>query len=159
MANKDDAAPTVRFRGTVRLNGKTATGFEVPADAVESLGGGKRAAVRVRIGDHTYPSSAAVMGGRFMLPLSAEHREATGLSAGDAADVELTLDTSPRVVEVPADLAAALAENPVAKDSFDTLSYSVRQWHVLSVEGAKTQSTRERRIAKSVAMLAEHRKR
>ena len=159
MANENEAAPTARFRGTVQLNGKTATGFEVPADAVETLGGGKRAAVRVRIGDHTYPSSVAVMGGRFMLPLSAEHRAATGLSAGDTADVELTLDTAPRVVEVPSDLAAALAENPVAKDFFDTLSYSVQSWHVQSVEGAKTQATRDRRIAKSVAMLAEHRKR
>lgn len=159
MANKDDAAPTVRFRGTVLLSGKTATGFEVPPEVVETLGSGRRPAVQVRIGGHTYPSTVAAMGGRFMLPLSAERREATGLSAGDTADVELTLDTAPREIEVPGDFAAALAANPVAKDFFDTLSYSVRQWHVLSVDGAKTQATRERRITKSVGMLAEHRKR
>lgn len=154
-----DEAATATFRTTVELGGRTATGFEVPADVVESLGSGRRPPVEVVIGEHTYRSTVAVMGGRFMVPLSAENREAAGLAAGDEVTVRLTLDTAPRVVEVPDDFAAALAAEPVAAAFFDTLSYSLQRWHVLSVEGAKTQATRDRRIAKSVGMLAEHRRR
>jgi uncharacterized protein YdeI (YjbR/CyaY-like superfamily) len=68
-------------------------------------------------------------------------------------DVRLELDTEPREVEVPADLAAALATNPTAAAAFDKLSYSNRLRHVLGVEDAKTAETRERRIAKTVATL------
>jgi uncharacterized protein YdeI (YjbR/CyaY-like superfamily) len=47
----------VKFRGTVLLGGKTATGIEVPAEVVDGLGASKRPAVRVRIGAYTYRSS------------------------------------------------------------------------------------------------------
>lgn len=154
-----EAAPSVSFRTAVELAGKTATGLEVPASAVADLGQGKRPAVQVSIGRHTYRSTIAVMDGRYMVPLSAENRKGASVAAGDVVDVVLTLDTEPRVVEVPADFATALTADPVAKEFFDSLSYSNQRWHVLSVEGAKTEATRERRIAKSVGMLAEHRKR
>jgi uncharacterized protein YdeI (YjbR/CyaY-like superfamily) len=107
----------------------------------------------VTVGGHTYRSTVAVMGGRYMLPLSAENRTAAGLSAGDAADVELELDTAPRVVEVPADLAAALDAEPAARAAFDALNYSNQRRHTLSVEGAKTDATRTRRVAKVVETL------
>ena len=147
------------FRATIEQGGKTATGIEVPAGAVEALGAGKRPKVRVTIGGHTYRSSIASMGGRFMLPVSAEVREAAGVAAGDVVDVTLELDTSPRTVEVPPDLAEALAEHAEAKVFFDGLSYSAQRWHVLSIEGAKTPETRQRRVEKSVAMLREGRAR
>ncbi|UYM04696.1 YdeI/OmpD-associated family protein [Solicola gregarius] len=151
--------PTARFRVKLEQSGKTATGFVVPDDAVEALGNGKRPPVVVEINGHTYRNTVAVMGGRYMVGVSAENRAASGAAAGDEVDVTLTLDTRPREVTVPADLAAALAENPTAQAFFDTLSYSIKRWHVESIEGAKTAATRERRISKSVAMLAEHRKR
>jgi hypothetical protein len=146
-------AGTTRFSTTVELGGRTATGFEVPPEVVETLGAGKRPAVTVTVGGHTYRSTVAVMGGRYMLPLSAENRTAAGLSAGDAADVELELDTAPRVVEVPADLAAALDAEPAARAAFDALNYSNQRRHTLSVEGAKTDATRTRRVAKVVETL------
>jgi hypothetical protein len=146
-------AGTTRFSTTVELGGRTATGFEVPPDVVDALGAGKRPAVTVTVGGHTYRSTVAVMGGRYMLPLSAENRTAAGLSAGDAADVELELDTAPRVVEVPADLAAALDAEPAARAAFDALNYSNQRRHALSVEGAKTEATRTRRVAKVVETL------
>jgi hypothetical protein len=144
---------TTRFSTTVELGGRTATGFEVPPEVVDTLGAGKRPAVTVTVGGHTYRSTVAVMGGRYMLPLSAENRTAAGLSAGDAADVELELDTAPRVVEVPADLAAALDAEPAARAAFDALNYSNQRRHTLSVEGAKTDATRTRRVAKVVETL------
>ena len=74
-------------------------------------------------------------------------------------DVDIELDTAPREVRAPADLAAALDAEPAARRTFDGLSYSNRSWHVLQVEGAKTDETRQRRIAKSVDILKQGRAR
>ena len=147
----------MRFRTTVRQAGKTATGFEVPQEIMDALGPAKRKAVLVTIGGYSYRSTVAPMGGKLMLPLSAEHRAGAGIAAGDEVDVDLTLDTEPRAVTVPADFAAALDADPAAKTYFDSLAYSHRQRWVLSVEGAKTAQTRERRIAKAVESLKEGR--
>lgn len=143
----------MRFRTTIELGGKTATGFAVPGQVMDELGAGKRPAVTVHIGDHTYRSTVATMDGRSMVPLSAANRAAAGLAAGDEVEVELELDTRPRTVELPADLAAALAAEPAALELFSGASYSDRRWHVLNVEGAKKPETRQRRIEKAVAML------
>ena len=143
----------MRFRTTLLQTGKTATGMEVPAEVVDALGGGKRPAVRVTINGYTYRSTVAVMGGTYMVGVSAENRAGAGVAGGNEIDVELELDTAPRVLAIPADFAAALEAEPEAQRFFDSLSYSNRQWHVLSVEGAKTDETRQRRIAKSVELL------
>ena len=74
-------------------------------------------------------------------------------------EVEIQLDAAPREVTVPADLAAALDAEPEARRRFDGLSYSNKSWHVLQVESAKTDETRQRRIAKSVDMLRQGRAR
>lgn len=143
----------MRFQTVLQLNGKTATGFVVPPEIVEELGSGKRPAVIVRIGAHSYRSTIATMSGQYMVGLSAENRAAAGVAAGDRIEVELELDTAPRKVVVPADLAAALARDPAAKARFDALSYSGKRQHTLSVEGAKTEATRQRRIEKAIASL------
>jgi hypothetical protein len=133
--------------------GKTATGIRVPAEVVETLGKGKRPAVRVTINGHTYRSTVAVMGGAYTVGVSAENRAA----AGDEVDVDIELDTEPREVAVPPDFTAALDRAPDARRFFDGLSPSRRQWHVASVEGAMGAETRQRRIEKSVAMCREGR--
>lgn len=147
----------MRFRTVVRLGGKTGTGIPAPAEVVEGLGRGKRPAVRVTIDGYTYRSTVAPMGGEYMLPLSAEHRAGAGVVAGDEVDVELALDTEPREVVVPPDLAEALDRYPAARRAFDGLSYSHRQRHVLAIEGAKTAETRRRRIARAVETLRDGR--
>ena len=144
----------MRFRATLETEGKTATGINVPAEVVEALGAGKRPRVTVTINGHSYRSSVAVLGGRYMLGVSAENRAAAGVQGGDTVDVELELDTAPREVVVPSDLAAALAAEPAAQATFDGLSYSNKSWHVLQVSGAKSDETRQRRIARSVEALA-----
>ncbi len=143
----------MKFRATIQLNGKTATGIPVPAAVVEELGKGKRPPVHVTIGDHTYRSTVAAYGDVFMLPLSGENRGAAGVAAGDEVEVELRLDTEPREVTVPPDFAEALKGDVDAGRFFAGLSFSKQQWHVLSIEGAKTPETRQRRIDKSIAML------
>jgi hypothetical protein len=127
----------------------------VPAEVVDALGSGKRPAVRVTIGPHTYRSTVAPRGGVFLIPLSAENRAAAGVAAGDEVEVSVELDTEPREVAVPADLAAALADDGVARSAFDRLPYSHRLRHVLAVEGAKAPETRRRRVEKALDMLRE----
>ena len=143
----------MKFRTTILTTGKTAAGIRVPEEVVTGLGGGKRAPVRVTINGYTYRSSLAVVDGAPMVGVSAEHRAGAGVAGGDEVDVNMQLDTAPREVTVPADLAAALDAEPAARATFDRLSYSNRSWHVLSVSGAKTDETRQRRIAKSVEAL------
>ncbi len=148
----------MKFRAVLQSNGKTATGIEVPVDVVEGLGSGRKPAVTVTLnGGHTYRSSVGSMGGVFMLPVSAEHRAAAGVAAGDVVDVQLELDTEPRELVVPADLSAALDADPTARAFFDGLSYSNKRRHVLAIDGAKTEETRQRRIAKAVSMFGESR--
>ena len=144
----------MRFRTTIRQTGKTAMGFEIPADVVEGLGAGKRPPVRVTINGYTYRNTVAVMQGRFMIGVSSEHRGPARVTGGDEVDIDLELDTAPREITVPPDFAAALDAEPAARRTFDALSYSNKSWHTLQIEGAKAPETRARRIEKSVATLA-----
>jgi hypothetical protein len=144
----------MRFHATLELGGKTATGIHVPDEVVAALGSSRRPPVRVTLGQHTYRTTVASMRGRFLVPVSAAVREAAGVAAGDELDVEIELDTAPREVTVPGDLAAALAGCPGARARFDRLAYSHRKEHVRAIEDAKTDATRQRRIAKTVAVVA-----
>jgi hypothetical protein len=149
----------MRFRATIEQTGKTSTGIRVPDAIVEGLGSGRRPAVTVTIKGYTYRNTVAVMGAEYWVGVSAEHRAGAGVVGGEEVDVEMALDTAPREVDVPPDLAAALDAEPAARATFDALSYSNRSWHVLQVAGAKTDETRQRRIARSVEMLKEGRSR
>ena len=143
----------MKFRATVELGGKTATGIEVPEDVVAALGSGNRPPVTVTIGGHTYRTTVARMGGRFLIGLSAENRTAAGVAAGDQVDVSIALDAEPREVEVPADLAEALAHDRPARATFDGLSYTHRKEWVRWIEEAKKAETRATRLAKTVESL------
>ena len=148
---------STRFRTTILQSGKTAMGFEVPPDAVDALAAGKRPAVKVTINGYTYRSSIAVLQGRYMIGVSAEKRGPAGVTANDEVEVQLELDTAPREVTIPPDLAASLDAEPAARRTFDALSYSNKSWHTIQVAGAKTPETRARRIEKSIAALKEGR--
>jgi bacteriocin resistance YdeI/OmpD-like protein/uncharacterized protein DUF1905 len=143
----------MRFHATILLNGKTATGIAVPPDVVEALGGGKKPPVTVTLGEYSYRTTIAPRGERFLIPVSAENRAGSGVAAGDELDVDIELDTAPREVTVPADLADALDAD--ARRTFDALSYSRKQALVLPIQQAKTPETRQRRIAKAVSALRE----
>lgn len=97
----------MKFKATLDLSKKTATGIEVPGEIVEELGGGKKPAVKVTIGSYTYRSTIGSMGGKFMLPVSKENREGAGIEAGNEVEVELELDTVTRELIVPDDFEEA----------------------------------------------------
>ena len=143
----------MRFHTTLLQAGKTATGIRVPDEVVEALGAGRRPPVRVTINGYTYRSTIAVMGSEYMVGVNADNRVGAGVAGGDEVDVDIELDTAPREVSVPADLSTALDADPKARATFDALSYSNKSWHVLQLEGAKTDETRGRRLAKSVEAL------
>ena len=137
----------------IQAEGLNATGISVPPEVIAALGSGKRPKVTITLNGYTYRSTVAAYGDVYMLPLAQEHRAAAGVQAGDEVAITLALDTEPRTVEVPDDLAAALAERPGATEAFEKLSYSARKEHVRQVKDAKTQETRDRRIAGIVKEL------
>jgi hypothetical protein len=141
------------FQATIQLHGKSATGVRVPDDVVAALGGGNHPRVRVTLGGYSYQTSVARMGGEFLFPVSAAVREESGLAAGDEVVVRIELDTAPRELTIPAELAEALERDAAAREVFDGLSYSNRKRHVLAVEGAKSDETRQRRIARALDEL------
>ncbi len=149
----------MKIRVLLEQNGKTAVGFAVPEETVLALGKGKRPPVNVTINGYTYRSTVAPMGGRYLVGVSAENRARAGVNGGETHDVELTLDSAPREVELPEGFAAALAVDPAARRTFDALSPSNKGYHTALIAGAKSDETRQRRIEKSVAALREGRPR
>ncbi|WP_092967101.1 YdeI/OmpD-associated family protein [Agromyces sp. CF514] len=142
----------MRFETTMSQTGNN-TGIEVPSDVIEALGAGRKPPVVVTVNGYEYRSTVAVMGGRYMISFSSDKRAATGIQGGDPIVVDLEVDTAPRTVEVPADLADAL-DAAGARAAFDALSPSARKAHVTNVESAKAPETRQRRLESIVAKLA-----
>ena len=148
----------MKFTTTILQTGKNTCGIVVPPAVVESLGAGKKPPVTVTINGVTYRSSIAVMGGDFMVGVSAENRAKTGAQGGETYEITIELDTQPRVVEVPNDFADALDKAPQAKAFFESMSYSHKSRHVIVINDAKTPETRARRIEKAIEMLLEGKK-
>ncbi|MFC5379287.1 YdeI/OmpD-associated family protein [Aquipuribacter nitratireducens] len=148
----------VTYSTTLHATGRN-TGIVVPPEVLDRLGAGKRPPVHVTVDGYEYRSTVGSMGGRAMISVSAAVREAAGLTAGDVIDVTLRVADTPREVDVPADLAAALAARPAAAAFFAGLSNSLQRYHVDQVNGAKTDETRQRRIAKAVELFLAGRQR
>ena len=145
--------PKATFKTTLLQAGKTATGIKIPPAIIETLGAGKKPPVKVTINSFTYRSTVAVMGGNYMVGVSAENRAGAKVNGGDKIEVTIELDTEERVVEVPPDFQKELNRNTVAKKNFDTLSYSKKKQIVWSINDAKTAETRLKRIEKGLSSL------
>lgn len=148
----------MQFRSTVELGGKTATGLQVPDEIVDALGAGRRPAVVVTVNGYSYRTTVASMGGRFLVPLSAENRAAAGAAAGDEIEVGIVVDDAPRETALPAELAAAFVTEPDAASFFEGLAPSHRKEWVRWIEDAKKPETRQARLKKTVTALREGRK-
>ena len=150
--------PSVSFDTTLSSFGNN-TGIEVPEAVVEHLGAGKRPPVEVDLNGHTFRSTVAVMGGTYLIGVSAAIRKETGLRGGDAIRVRLTLATAAREVGLPSDFAAALDAQPAARQFFDGLSNSMQRYHTEQMTSAKSADTRQRRIDKAVALFLDGKQR
>ncbi len=146
----------IKFKTELLQSGKTATGIVVPDDIVAKLNAGKKPAVSITINGYTYRNSIAVMGGKYMVGVSAEHRAGAHVKGGDMIEVTIELDTKPREVELPESFKKALNKNAAAKKKFETLSYSKQLTLVLPVKNAKTEETAQRNIAKAINALTDN---
>lgn len=155
MAKAADKNNRLKFSTVLLQAKKTATGIEVPAEIVDQLGVGKKPPVKVTINGYTYRSSIAVMGGVYMIGVSAAVREQTGVAGGDKIDVEIELDTEERQAILHPAFQKALDSDAAAKKVFDSLSFSKKQGYVLPIGETKNDETRQRRIEKAIAQLKE----
>jgi hypothetical protein len=145
---------TTQTFSTELLGSGNNVGIVVPEDVVAAFDRGKRVPVVVTVdGGYQYRNTIASMGGRFLISFSSETRRATGRGAGDRVEVRLDVDDAPRVVEVPADLAAELAQDDAARAVWEALSYSRQRGHAESITGAKAADTRARRVTKVLTAL------
>ena len=130
-------------------------GVRLPFDPREVLGRA-RAPVEVSVDDHeAFRTTVAVYGGVAWIGLRRDQQQAFGVGPGDRVRVRVARDDAPREVEVPRELADALADAPAAARAYEGLSYTHRKEYARWVGGAKQAETRTRRAAKAVGMLAD----
>jgi hypothetical protein len=138
-----------RFTAQLERVGKTGTAFTIPFDLKEAFGRA-RPPVEVTIRGHTWRTTPGVYGGVGMVVVNRAVKAATGVDAPDRVRIVMALDTEPRAVDVPDDLARALAAEPGAAAAFAALSVSHRREYVEWIDEAKRPETRARRIASTV---------
>jgi hypothetical protein len=131
--------------------------FILPVDFVANFGR-HRPPILVTIRDHTWRTTPARYGEAYYLVVNRAVREATGLQYGDRVRIRIELDTEPRVVARPPELAASLAAAPEARAIFDNLSFSHQKAYADWVAEAKRPETRARRATASVDRLLAGRK-
>lgn len=126
----------------------------VPFDPKEVFGK-VRAPVAVTLNGHTFRSTIFSMRGVICIPLRKSNREAAGLEGGETLDVKIALDTKARTVEMPPDLKKALAGKAALRKAWGALSYTHQREHAEALLSAKKPDTRARRLASTLAMLAQ----
>ena len=144
--------PAKSFTVELQRVQKTATMFRVPFDLEEAFGLA-RPPVTVTIRGHMWRTTPGVYDGVGYIVVNRAVKAATGVDAPDRVRVRIELDTEPRKVVIPRDLAAALAADSVAKKTFASMSFTHRREYVQWVEDAKRPETRSRRIAAAVARV------
>ena len=144
----------MKFKTKIFQSGNN-TGIVVPEKIVESINAGKKPPVVITLNKYSYRSTVAVMGGKYLVSLSAENRNNAKVAGGDEVEITIELDTEPRTVELPGDLKKALDKNPAARKNYDKLAPSKKKAMVLLINDAKTEETRIKRIEKAVNLLSE----
>ena len=125
---------------------------ELPFDVAATYGTA-RPKVKVTVNGVELRTTVAVYGGRSYVGFREEIRKAAGIAIGEEIKVTIDRDLDERVVDVPADLAKALAKDGAARKVFDSLAFTHRKEYAVWVAGAKKPETRERRVTKTIAML------
>jgi Domain of unknown function (DUF1905)/Bacteriocin-protection, YdeI or OmpD-Associated len=144
-----------RFNATIEEGRGGGAFVAMPLDVEKEFGTRGRVPVKVTFDSEPYRGSIVPMGGRHLLGVRKDIREAIGKSVGDRVAVSLERDTAERVVEIPPELAAALRRNAAARKRFDALSYTHRREYVEWIAGAKKEETRTRRVERTIQRLTE----
>ena len=150
---------TKRFRVLLEKHENSeATGIIIPFDVQKTYGTRARVPVRGTINRHPFRGTIFPMGGKYMMAVNKELRAGAKAKGGDQISVTMERDEEPRIITPPADLARALRANKTAQAAWDKLSYTHKKEHARAVEDAKRPETRQRRIEKAIAQLAEGKK-
>ena len=145
----------LRFTGVIETARGGGAVVLVPPVVAVALGGNKQMRVFGTVNGVEYRSSTMPYRGAFYLGVHKATREAAGVSIGDAIEVTVTRDNSPRVLVILPDLEAALSAEPAARVHFDRLSFSHRREFVDAVAEAKRPETRARRVEAALTRLRE----
>ena len=145
---------SIKIKTTILQIGNN-TGINVPEEIIVRLGAGKKPPVVITLNNYTYRSTVAVMGGKYLVSLSAENRKNAHVQGGDTLQITIALDTEPRTVELPPDFQKAFDKNKQAREAFDKLAPSKKKAMVLSIMDAKTEETKIKRIDKAIAALVD----
>jgi hypothetical protein len=148
-------------RFTARLEPiESGTFVVIPAEVVEALRATGRTSVVGTIDGHAFrnqfmPYNFEGIGRQVVMPVNKATREMIAKNAGATVEFDLERDERSRSadVEIPTELAAALAGNPVAKAAFAALAPSHRREFAEHVAEAKRPETRERRAAQAIERL------
>ena len=142
------------FDSELQAHGRGGCFCLVPAAITAALGTRAQLRVRGTLNGCAFNSSMAPMGsGQHALLVHKATRETLGLLPGDVVHIAFARDTTERVVDIPHDLAAALAGTPAAEATFAALAYTHRKEYAAWVAEAKRPETRARRVAKAVEIL------
>jgi len=145
-----------RFKGTLTPTPRGGGGclVPVPREVADKLGLKGMPKIQAVIAGQPYRGSLMPMGdGTWCLGVLKSIQEAAGVEFGDTVTVELELDTAPRLVQPPPDLARALARDKKMAAAWAGLSFTNKKEMARSLEEAKKPETRERRLAAAIAEL------
>ena len=132
----------------------TGTFVLVPRKLHEELGLKGRPKIQAVIAGHPYRGSLMPMGdGTYCLGVLKSIQQAAGVKRGDTITVELEVDTAPRTVDIPQDLAKVLAGDKKAAAAWEKLSYTNKKEIARSLKEAKQPGTRERRFDAALQKL------
>jgi len=132
------------------------TYIEIPADIAEILMPGNRKGFRVKGKLDTFSIKGIALlpmgGGNFILTLNADLRRGIRKKKGAMLHVKLQVD--PEGYKLNEDFIACLKDDPTAKNFFDTLTGSHRNYFSKWIDSAKTEPTKTKRIAMAVNALS-----
>jgi bifunctional DNA-binding transcriptional regulator/antitoxin component of YhaV-PrlF toxin-antitoxin module len=145
----------VRFQAPLKSDpNSSGTYVVVPRDVRTALGLKGKPKIHAVIAGRPYRGSLMpVGGGTYALGVLKEIQRAAGVQAGDTVTVDLEIDTAPRVIEAPDELAKALKRDPKAAAAWESLSYTNKKEMARSLLEAKKPETRERRLAAALQRL------
>ena len=151
MAKREFRAKLSRFEGV-----GTWTYVKVPFDVEKLFGKGGQVKVKAAVNGAPFRSSLMPDGdGQHFLVVGKAIRDKAKVRVGDRVTVVVEPDAGPRIIEAPPDMAKALGKNKTAKTVWDDFAYSHKKAYVDWIVAAKRAETRDRRIEKSVTMIAE----
>ena len=125
----------------------------MPFDVSETWRTRGRVAVKGTINGFPFRTNLQPGGGKHMLTFNKQLQAGANAKAGDTVTVVIERDSEERVVEAPAELAAAFRQSRRAETIWTKLAYTHRKEFAQWISAAKQEETRRRRAAKAAEML------